>query len=291
MANYEYAEEYYDDEMSEEPELEEDAYIDEAEEEEPEYTDEDFFEFEYEAEDGKKTAKLNIDDLPKIYREYEEQKKVIEQLSVVQPLVDTIKSSELLKNIFLYKNQGYSDEQIIEGLISYYKSREAQQIHQEAEEYKDDIQLKIEKELAKHVVPLQNEIKNYQYKTLQQETAEHNNTLLQDALTEVGLKPDEITKEDLTELGQMLRDLYPDADLTITKINKRTAKLLANYLAANKVSQEAKTTVRAVSKISKLPRKIAVKSAKARSSRTSSERLGGPLSLEERISLKDELFG
>ena len=197
MPNEEIDQEIEEEELEEdveETEDREDAELQEEESEEIPIT--------YMSENGVEvTENIPYDKLVEIVANSKKPSKDAEYMKAVQPLVKAVNESQVLQDYFRYKQQGYSDEQIIKGLyINATKGREDEEV--------DDDTKKTQKEIE----VLNKKVDSFITKEESEKYKNHNAALLETAAAKYGKDiPDDVVMEKVTAT---FRIIYPNLDLT-----------------------------------------------------------------------------
>ncbi|MGC8978642.1 hypothetical protein [Caldisericum sp.] len=281
-------------EEEEEEEVEEEAEEEEYESEEEEVASDEedpLIPIVYEKDGESIERELKYSELSEIVKNYDQYNQNLNQyaeyINAVSPIVETIKQSQLLQSILYYKAQGYSEDQIKEGLAKLW-SQEITKEEPEYESYEEEIKAKLFKELENRLKPLESKAQSIILEKEVQQITEHNNQVLRDVLNEMGIET--LTTEQLKQVGQHLSEMFPGQDFRLLRLNKTIAKALISLVAEPKIKQKKASEVS--KKVAKLPKII----SSTKGVRTTPEKnLRGkdvlPMSLEDRIKLKKELFG
>jgi small-conductance mechanosensitive channel len=272
-------EEYEGEEEPEEEEILEEEYDAEPEEigdeEDPDIPivyDRDGEEVQYKLKYSQLTERL------KAYDEAAEQlKKYDEYVQAVYPIIETVRQSNLLQQILYYKAQGFTDEQIKEGLA---KLTSQEQPQKEYQSYEEELKDSLLSEIEKRIKPLEAKATQIETEKMLREVSEHNNQLFKEVLAKEGMG--ELSQEDIKKIGNYLAQIYPNTDLRFLKLTKPAVEALISLVKKEKVK------IKGTPSISKLPKKIQSVGKKPTSGLSEAKQ---PKTLEDRIRLKKQLFG
>lgn len=282
-------EENLDEEIEETEEYEEGTEeLPEEEVEEQEEVNEDFEQEEdpdipivYEKNGEEVQYKLKYSELTerlKAYDEAQEQiKKYDEYVQAVYPIIETVKQSNLLQQILYYKAQGFTDEQIREGLTKLAEQNKEEKTY---ESYEEELKDTLLSEIEKRIKPLEAKATQIETEKMIKEISEHNNQLFREVLAKEGIA--ELSNEDIKKIGNYLVEIYPNTDLRFLKLTKPAVEALISLV------KREKTKTKTAPNISKLPKKIQSVGKKPTSGLSEVKQ---PKTLEDRINLKKQLFG
>lgn len=292
---YENTEEYEEEEMAEEEveEFEEEEEYEESDVEESAEgeTEEEDPEIPIVYEDGGEAIERNIkySELASIVRDYDKIQKNLQEynnyVQAVNPIVQTIQNSQILQSILYYKAQGYTEEQIKEGLVKLWQQEKSGAEEESYETYEDELKAKIIKEIENRIKPIETRANTLALEKQIQETTQHNNLVLAEVLKEEGIS--ELTQEQLQKMGTVLAEMFPNTDFRLLRLNKTIAKSLVKLVKDE--SKPAKAS-KALAKGVKLPKIIQTKGARNMPDKNLRGTAKPITSLEERIKLKKELF-
>lgn len=293
--------EYFDDDIEEETleDVEEETLEEEEPEEEPEKEreeeedeDDPLIPITYKNDNGEVlTENIRYSQLSDIYADYQKAHNIINQYYTyyqqTYPIIQNIQQSKILQSVLYYKGQGYTDEQVIQGLLAN-QSNAKTDVAEDELSLEESIEEKIAKELDKRIKPL--ETQNQQLLTQQyiETVTTENNKILNEVLKENNISS--LTDAELRKMGDLLADMYPNVDLRFLKLTKTAAKALLNMVIQDR-AKKAPTMAKITKKISKLPKVVASKTTTtAVKQKSKTPVVGKPLSREDRIRLKNELW-
>jgi len=272
-------EEYEGEEEPEEEEILEEEYDAEpeeiGEEEDPDIPivyDRNGEEVQYKLKYSQLTERLKaFDEAAEQIRRYDE------YVQAVYPIVETVRQSNLLQQILYYKAQGFTDEQIKEGLAKL-ASQELPQ--KEYQSYEEELKDTLLSEIEKRIKPIEAKATQIETEKMLREISEHNNQLFKEVLTREGIG--ELSQDDIKKIGNYLVQIYPNVDLRFLKLTKPAVEALISLVKKEKVK------IKGTPNISKLPKKIQSVGKKPTSGLSETKQ---PKTLEDRIKLKKQLFG
>lgn len=291
-------EEIREEELEETPEEEYEEQEEEVEAEEEDVEAEGYDEETSEEEDPSipivyevegKTVEKNIpySQLANMVRDYENLnntlRKYVEYVEAANPIIQTVQNSEILQSILYYKSQGYSEDQIKYGLAKLWSQSGEQK---EYASYEDELKDKLLKEIELRLKPLEQKTQYIETEKQIEAVSQHNNQILRETMNELGIS--ELTPEQLREMGKNLAEMFPNTDFRLLRLNKTIAKALIQLVAGNKTTSKSKSVP--ASKSIKLPKIIQQKGVKTLPDKDLKGKEGRPMSLEERIKMKKELF-
>ena len=256
-------EDYEDDPEEFDPEESDEDYEDDAEEtdpEEPGDDDEDFpLYIDYEDNGKIVTEKVMFSELPDILKAQKQSSAVLSQFESVANVLKMWESDGFFKEINQYRKQGYTDEQIKEGMYKVMMgSKAAPEEKKEFASVEDEIQYRINQAMD----PYKKQIEAQTRDQFAREIAAHNDTTLNKALVENGWDQTDITPKEIQRMNATLQDIYPGFDIRSTKMSSRQADILikealgkkeAERTEDRKKSKEA-ARAKAIAKAAKAPK-------------------------------------
>lgn len=281
-------EEYEEGSEAEDEELEDESGEIEAEEEPDEEGSEEDPEIPIVYEDEGKTIEKNVrySELANMVKDYESLRQNIEQynnyIRSVTPIVQTIQNSQLLQSILYYKAQGYSEEQIKEGLIKLWQQNPPQQT-EEYESYEEELKAKLLKEIENRLKPIEAQTNTILLEKQVSEITQHNNRILSEVMKEEGIE--QFSQKQLEKMGSLLAEMFPNTDFRLLRLNKTIAKSLVKL-----VQETEPAPAKKVAKGIKLPKIVQAKGIRNIPDKDLRGKEKPVTSLEERIKLKKELF-
>jgi hypothetical protein len=231
-------------------ELEQEGEVPESEQTE----DDGLVEISYTDADGEEvTERVKLEDLVEGYKSGKQNSQLQEHIQKqqkyindVQPFVNTVNDSDLVKQIFYYKNQGYTDTQIKQGLPQIWQ--QAQKVDETLPDF-DDVQDKrsyidkiVNQNLQNKIMPLQEQITRVQNEKAALEeqikiekTIVENDKVFDLALSKAGLKESDLTKEDRDSVAKTIQQLYSDKDLRKERLTLAQAHIIIGDALRNKI--------------------------------------------------------
>lgn len=198
--------------------------------------------------DGNKEiiAENDLSKIIKEHRDWSNDRDQVENFRQIKPVIDKIKESQTLKQFIGYSSQGYTDEQIMDGLFllrhpeykemfdNYSKNKPAPEPEKMPEDMtvEEEIEWRVNKALQERLAPVQSQLKTMteqqarqqqqqQYATVYQ----NNDNLIMNAVqSELG--GIEINATNAQMLQQTFAELYPNENIQTKPLTERQAKLL-----------------------------------------------------------------
>lgn len=282
--------------------------VEESDEEIPLVHDENGYEIDI---DGNKEI-IASNDLSKIIKEHRDwanDRDNVETFRQIRPVIDKIKESQTLKQFLSYSSQGYTDEQIMDGLFllrhpdykemfdNYAKNKPAPAEEQMPEDMtvEEEINWRVEKALKERLAPVQSQLQamtaQQQRQAQEQQYAnvyQNNDALIMDAVKdEIG--GIEINQQNAQLLQNTFAELYPGENIQTKPLTPRQAKLLVKEAYGHMVKPSTQNKQAGLlSKTKDLPNIMTGTSGKA----LSNGRTSGPreLSTTARKSAVDEFW-
>jgi len=222
---------------------------------------------EYEDPSGVKAAdEVPVSDLPKIMSLARKGVDAITYLQNAQPIINEFKGSKILQDIYYYRQQGYSDDDIKKGLVQMW-SGDGNTIEEEEPEF-DTIEEKVEylvqKRLEERLQPLQKQFQAVEGQRTAETIMKHNGSVLEKALSNVGYSPDQLTLAERTAIDNSFATLYPGVDPTRYKLTPAQANVIVkDALSRGGVEKAQKTLAKTKPSNKKKNVNSAAKNAKA----------------------------
>lgn len=158
---------------------------------------------------------------------------VNEYIKLSKPLVERHQSSQLLKHIDYYHNQGWTDEQIYQNMIAQAMNQSQQnasvQEFEEEDEYGDPKVRQLEQKLNAIEAERQQALAMQR----QAQIDNQNEALFTKALSSYGLEPASLTQQDNATLGSIIKELYPGINPSVA-LSQRQWEVIAKEFAATK---------------------------------------------------------
>jgi len=244
---------------TEEAPEEEDAEGGESEEE---ATEEGLYEFVVEDEDGNEvTKKYSREELLEKLalaesNPAEELKEYREVVKGVEPLLDTVNNSALLQQVLQWKDQGYSDQQIMQGLTTYVL-RDTQQQQQGGEDIPEETKqwlAYIEKIVEDKLAPVKNKLQESESNARTRSTISQNELVFEQALKKYYYTPELLSTGQKKKLTQAIKGAYPNMDIKKINLTKESAEMIVNYaLGPRKGAVKEKSKVKQFAKQAQAP--------------------------------------
>lgn len=160
-------------------------------------------------------------------------------LSDVMPLVTAVEESPLMRQILHWRGQGYSEEQIKEGIaniVQQGKKSEGKGEGQEAEDtqefdsIEDQVTYLVEKQTTKlydeHIKPIKEEYNSLKNTAAQQDVFSNNNNVLSGVLKKYGYNAEYMNDGQVKKMRRVMQDYYPGYDIMKHKLTTKQAELI-----------------------------------------------------------------
>jgi len=288
-----------DDELIDDDELELlDDDEEELEDDDESTEDDDSDDFDEEVEINWKTPegkdyvkKMKYGELGRTIWESENRKDVDENMNKyvenTVPLVNTFNESTILQHILHYKGQGYSEDQIKEGLVKLWGEELSSKNNYGS--YDDEIRDKAAKELEFRTKPLEAKLAKLEEERQIEQTQRHNNVVLQKALAGSGITRN-LTEAETQRLVNNLATMYPGQDLRKKMFDDNLANILISATFKSEPIRK-NSQVKAITKGTRIPRILSGKGGiRATSGTMKGKEKTENVSMEERIQKKNSFF-
>lgn len=168
-----------------------------------------------------------------------------------KPVIDRVRQSDILRQFVAYSAQGYSDEEILNGMF-YLKNPNVQQalqglgrqqqpqVPEEVPEFdtiEEETQYYVRKAVEQHLAPVQQQLSALLNKNQQQEHSatiqsihSNNNAVLGQAMQKYGIEA--LSDDDTQIMRETLNGLFPNENLTEKRLTPVQAELLVQAALA-----------------------------------------------------------
>lgn len=277
--------EEYEEEYEEIPEEEEEEYEEEYEEEPVSSEEEgEAIEVEYRDASGKTVSRrLTKEELADLLSQHEQlasadKAELINYVQQAEPIISIVRDSQLMKDILYYRAQGYTDEQIKEGLYKLWSDKKESGEQQTTEAPKEERD-KLLEEIEKRIKPIEQTLATYQTSQFFQSLLQHNNEVLAQAMSESGVS--DFTPEEYKKIAEALKDMYPGVDLRLLRLTPTAARAIVKLVLHDRLNSPRKQKG--------LPKIVEGGGVAKPSTGKNVSRTGG-YRIEDRIRLKQELM-
>lgn len=193
-------------------------------------SDNDLIPISYKDKDGKDVEEeVSYNELTSLYSQYKngdldvgEYQKAIRSAA---PLIRSYRDSTLLQNIYQYRLQGYSDEQILQHYIQNVgKQGEQAKAEPEFATIEEQVAYKVEQELKKHLEPIKQQVNSTQQQKVAEEVSYNNYNVLKTALKKrYDVDIDSLGDVERQAITQSILDMLPNADTATLKLTQPQA--------------------------------------------------------------------
>lgn len=204
------------------------------------------------------------------------------------PLVDVYNSSEIMRNIHYYRQQGYSDEQIKRGLVQLWQEELAAEDKPAAQAGENaDLQQVVDQKLG----PVQKELETLRYQQAVKDAYANNEMVLSNKLKEYGWT-DKLGDKEIQAMSDVLNTVFKDKDKYTLMLTDKDADIIVRAsLGYNQKSGRGKSKAVKLGRQANAPTIQPGKGGKRTSGKTPrGTQKTENLSLEERLERKKELF-
>lgn len=151
----------------------------------------------------------------------QEMKRFVEQTA---PLIDIYNSSEIMRNIHYYRQQGYSDEQIKRGLVQLW-SEEIATSEQQQQQGMDTEDTNVHKLVEQKLMPVQKELQTLRYQQAVKDAYANNSAVLSSKLAEYGWT-DKLDEKQIQAMADVLNTIYKDKDKYTLMLTEKDADII-----------------------------------------------------------------
>lgn len=183
--------------------------------------------------------KIPYSELQAMYKFAKEAPGMIEQYKLALKHLNNYEVDSLFSSINKYRSQGYTDDQILEGLTKLRQQGMRKQV-EEPKEF-DDIQEAVKYHVEKAVKPYIEKQIRQEAESYARGNQSYNNDILRDAMEEYGWDYDRVlvTEAMIMDLKKVKDDIFPDFDFTQRKLNKAQARvLIGTALGQNRIEEK-----------------------------------------------------
>jgi len=212
-------------------------------------------------------------------------------------LLTEIEKNQMIQNIIGWQSQGFSDEQIIEGMFKLHSEAKAKAAEEppEFDTISDEVNYYIEKRYGEEIKSLNNQINQLKSKETGAMVEQNNDSVIAQSLQRFGHST-HLEREGLVSLRGAYDKLYPNVDLKNFMLSPDQADALV-YLAlgskegsetASKKKPSVKETIEAITRMASAPKTLKGRSTKPTA--TNNKQQYDNVSHADRVKRMNDLF-
>jgi hypothetical protein len=200
-------------------------------------------------EDGnQQRVDLTYEELVEMYKYQNgpQLQEVSQYIKAVEPIIQHYNDSDLMKTIYRWRTEKYSEMEIKRGLKILFEKELADEKPPEFNTVDEKMEYLLNQKVEHVIKPLEQKLRATEEEVIRERIEKNNNGVFDSALAKHGYALGDLSQQDLLAINQTIQGLYPKADFSMTMFTPLQANVIIKDAIGRKGAKNANPAANAI---------------------------------------------